>query len=125
MGDESYVVRGAKLKCSFGSHSCKLNVLMSHGLCIKGNPVAAMSDCAPMVNVMPFGFCKIPKGQPLMVTDEQGKPFSGSPCIPAFLGPWLGAKTDVMGNGQPILTDKATLACAMGGKVEVVESGQK
>lgn len=54
-----YLVRGAVLRCSCGSHSRKLNLPMSHGIYIGENPMVNELDCevGDNANITAFGVC--------------------------------------------------------------------
>ena len=44
-GDYKFLVRGAKLRCSCGSHGRCLNLPKSHGVYYNGAPLVFESDC--------------------------------------------------------------------------------
>lgn len=55
-----YLVRGAVLECSCGSHKRKLNLPESHGVYIGENPMVNQTDCAvgDYANIPTFGVCE-------------------------------------------------------------------
>ena len=55
-----YLVRGAVLKCSCGSHKRKLNLPESHGVYIGENPIVNQTDCrvGDHANIPAFGVCE-------------------------------------------------------------------
>lgn len=54
-----YLVRGAVLRCSCGSHRRKLNLPASHGIYIGENPIVDEQDCVvgDDANITAFGVC--------------------------------------------------------------------
>lgn len=54
-----YLVRGAVLKCSCGSHTRKLNLPVSHGVYISDHPMVNQYDCVvgDDQNITTFGVC--------------------------------------------------------------------
>lgn len=55
-----YLVRGAVLECSCGSHRRKLNLPESHGVYIGENPMVNQTDCGvgDQANIPTFGVCE-------------------------------------------------------------------
>lgn len=60
-----YLVRGAKLKCSCGSHCRKLNLPLCHGVYVSGKAMINEEDClvGDDKNITTFGVCES-KGHP-------------------------------------------------------------
>lgn len=58
--EKRYLVRGAVLKCSCGSHERKLNLPESHGVYIGENPMVNQTDCGvgDDKNIPTFGVCE-------------------------------------------------------------------
>ena len=58
-GDYKFLVRGAKLRCSCGSHGRCLNLPKSHGVYYNGAPLVFESDCevGEDANIRTFGVC--------------------------------------------------------------------
>lgn len=69
---------------------------------------ANIGDCKPMVNVGPFGVCKM----------------THLPCVPAC-AVWLNGKTDVLVQGLPALLDQSMAVCPAGaGILKIKDDGQ-
>ena len=104
---EQYVVRGATLKCSCGSHERKLDMLKDHAVYVEGFPMVHELDKELEENIKYFGVCS--SGSPVLksenvklvkiVYDEEGNPIEqvvkGTKCIPHIIGNWRDAKEDV------------------------------
>lgn len=106
-GEDTYVVRGAELTCSEGTHPTSLNLPQSHGVYIKDKPVMNITDCVAGENIGLFGFCK--------KTDDV--------CQPELCGLWSDGKMDLLVDEQPALIDRATLTCNLGGKISIAKNG--
>lgn len=104
---DTYVVRGAELTCSEGSLPSSLNLPQSHGVYIKDKPVMNVADYVIEKNIGLFGFCK--------KTDEV--------CQPELCGSWSHGKADLLIDNEPALLDRATLTCALGGKITIAKNG--
>ncbi len=117
----AYLVRGATLKCSCGSHERKLNVLKDHGVYIKGKPMIHELDMENEKNITYFGVCDSDSKYldtesvtlELDVKDENGevvdtKKVTGSRCEPYILCEWMDTKDDVriVDNGDKDPEDK-------------------
>lgn len=107
---ESYVVEGAKLKCSLGTTNSKLMMPTGHGVYIKGKKQANILDMKPMYNILPF--CNCMKSAPPL------------PCTPLVAMPWLNGKLDVIIGSSGALIDKSTVVCPFGGIISIVDDGQ-
>lgn len=55
-----YLVRGASLRCNFGSHMRYLDMFETHGVYLEDKPVMYKKDCTVGENIMPFGICSSP-----------------------------------------------------------------
>lgn len=109
MGDQRYyVVDGATLQCDKGSAPAKLKVTSQQTERLKDKLQATVQDCKPNENIMPFGTCSITKGS----------------CSPATM-PWKDPSKFVDNNGIDELLDKSTCQCTVGGKISVMDPGQK
>lgn len=106
--EKSYVVHGARTKCSNGSSPSLLVVPRSHGVHLKGQPQLNIDDYKPNTNIKPFGACKKLK----------------SACSPAT-SPWIGGKEDVLIEGSPALLNTCTNACKVGGTISITDDGQE
>jgi hypothetical protein len=108
--DTAYLVRGARVKCSCGSHPRKVNLPEDNGVYINGKPMLTENDAISMVNIMDFGECK-PKNQK---------------CI-SNVKKWRKSKKNLLINDKCAITMKAELYCknCKGATITVVESGQE
>ncbi len=79
--EPEYLVRGAPLRCSCGSHMRYLDMWETHGVYLDDKPVMHRMDCVPEKNIMSFGICS----SPIAALTETG----------SFL---VGAETDAEGN---------------------------
>lgn len=109
---ESYVVEGAKMKCPRGSQSQQLKVVMDHGISAGNKKMANIGDSKPMVNIMPFGNCKVPP------------PVNQIPCTCVVTAPWIAGKPDFLVDGMPVLTKSSIAVCCMGGVIQFEDDGQ-
>jgi len=124
---ECYLVRGADLHCTHGSHTRKLNQPRCHGVYITKEPMIHKLDCVPgdFQNISSFGVCDSPSiknAVPLPPTvtlklvgyDEDGKPIpdlgnvKGRACMPMIAGTWLNVyeETRIVDNGDKDPADK-------------------
>lgn len=112
-----YLVRGARLKCSCGTHKRKLNLPLCHGVYVAGQPAIQEEDCqvGDDQNIATFGICES-DGHPLkkpwwvklgsvlfngigtylraeesnkiILQTEDGKNVKGYACNPCIVGTW-------------------------------------
>lgn len=120
MLSNEFLVRGALLRCRFGSHQRKLNILKDHGVYVGDKPLAHKLDRVEFENVMSFGVCssgsKYLKSKSVLlekeIIDEKGnvkkENVRGVACIPCILGTWLDTKKKVrlVDNGEKDPLDK-------------------
>ena len=145
IGDgEEYLVRGALLKCSAGTHPRRLNLMKDHGVQMDTEeynyPFVHEMDCVPgpTGNVDYFGICNnIPENPSSSITlqavDENnqltGGVVTGMKCTPSFVPQkWNQTKEDTrLGGleGQKMVTMKSCLMCPLGGKITPVTSGRE
>ncbi len=105
---QTYVVNGAKVKCTMGTIDAPLRVLPSRRVQVRGKAKANILDCKPMINVGPFGVCKM----------------THVPCVPACVV-WLNGKMDVLVQGAPALLNKSVAICPVGaGILKLKNDGQ-
>jgi hypothetical protein len=85
-GQAPYLVRGAYLRCHYGSHMRKLELHNGHGFFIGKDPMANAMDCIPgewPANIPPFGVCLAPKGPEgvasVLLKAEKSNPVTGQP----------------------------------------------
>lgn len=112
-----YLVRGAKLCCSCGTHKRKLNLPLCHGVYIAGKPAIQEEDCqaGDDKNIATFGICESeghPSKKPwwvkagkilfqglgtyvkqeeekkIILQTEDGRNVKGYPCKPCIVGTW-------------------------------------
>jgi hypothetical protein len=87
---EEYLVRGAYLACTYGTHHRRLNLPRSHGVYIKDRDHCLMNaaDCKPGegqgYNIPPFGICRapgFPRGDKptVLLKTETKNPLTGEP----------------------------------------------
>lgn len=137
-----YLVRGAELRCSCGSHTRKMNLNLCHGVYIKGHPAVHELDCVSGEgnNITCFGICggEEFEAEEAVVVGEDGKRRRGPKCEPKLVGIWWDSYdgTKIVDNddkmqddsGNPIgcntLTVGSFLVCQHGGIISPVNSGQ-
>lgn len=129
MKENHYVVRGADICCSCGSHARKLNLPASHGSYVNGKPMMNERDCRPEENISCFGICSSDKnesGETVYLVTEDGAQIQGKPCLPVLLGEvWTKAKPTVQVGGAAALTTDSELYCKLGGIIRVLNHGQQ
>jgi len=123
---EEYLVRGADLFCTYGSHTRKLNLPKCHGVYITDAPVIHKLDCIPgdAHNIASFGVCDSPairdvRPKPPRVLlektiyNEDGEPVGtqnirGRACTPQIASTWLQTydETRIVDNGTHNPSDK-------------------
>lgn len=105
---ESYVVSGAKISCSMGTADAPLRTAPGRLVKLRGKDRANITDCVPLLNVGPFGVCKLTK----------------MPCVPAC-AVWLKGKNDVLVQGMPALLSGSMAVCPAGaGILKIKDDGQ-
>ena len=138
-----YVVRGATMYCSCGTHTRKLDMPASHGSYIRDKAMMNRTDCKVGIdkNIPPFGACrsetkdgidiKIEDTKDLLqVTDEDGNPveiplpIEGKLCKPELAKEWADAQEETLVDGEPALTVKCTITCKYGGVIGFMDAGQ-
>ena len=138
-----YVVRGATMYCSCGTHTRKLDMPASHGSYIRDKAMINRTDCKVVIdkNIPPFGACrsetkdgidiKIEDTKDLLqVTDEDGNPveiplpIEGKLCEPELAKEWADAQEETLVDGEPALTVKCTITCKYGGVIGFMDAGQ-
>jgi hypothetical protein len=85
-GQAPYLVRGAYLRCTYGSHLRRLNLPKGHGYFIGKDPLMNAMDCVPgegFGNIPPFGVCQAPAGPKgvgsVLLKAEKNNPITGEP----------------------------------------------
>ncbi len=139
-----YVVRGATIYCSCGSHMRKLDMPVSHGSFIRDKAMMNKADCKVGIdqNIAPFGAChsekkdgidiKIEDAKDLVpYTDENGQPIppqlpiEGKLCEPKLAAEWADAQEDTLVDGKAALTVNCTITCSYGGTIGFMDAGQE
>lgn len=139
-----YVVRGATIYCSCGSHMRKLDLPVSHGSFIRDKAMMNKADCKVGIdkNIPPFGVCmsekkagidiKIEDAKDLVpFTDENGNPIQvsmpieGKLCEPMLSTEWLDPQEDTLVDGKAAITVKSTITCSYGGIIGFIDAGQE
>jgi len=120
----SYVVAGAKLKCSFGDQNSTLKV-MDHKVQAGGQPQANVTDFKPNVNIPTFGNCSSLANPTVAAATaaNQGR-LQKMPCVPVTCTLWLGAKNNVLIGGAAALLDSSKTCCTYGGQISITDCGQ-
>ncbi len=147
---DAYVVRGALLKCRYGSHCRRLNLLKCHGVYTLGHPIMFQADCVggtegDNINVTSFGVCSSPSnqsGESVCLKKEAPRNEDGSfkdenaegegtvtgiACVPDIIGQWEGTHEDahIGPEGKEALITSSFLVCRYGGLIEIIRSGQE
>jgi hypothetical protein len=95
-----------------GATPSQLQVTSNTVVSIQGNMAATAADKAPMVNIMPFGVCKMKPS----ITGYL-------PCVPAPVM-WTGYVASVQIPGGNPLVDTSKIQCSCGGMISFQNSGQ-
>ncbi|MCL1924629.1 MAG: DUF4280 domain-containing protein [Defluviitaleaceae bacterium] len=121
---EEYLVRGADLFCTYGSHTRKLNLPKCHGVYITDAPVIHELDCVPIENISSFGVCSaagITNVNPTppnvllekTIYNEYGEAVGtenvrGRACTPQIASTWLNTYDDtrIVDNGRHNPSDR-------------------
>lgn len=106
--NSSYLVKGAKIKCTCGSQVGELNV-ENKNVCLLKVPIATVDDCKAGENIPSFGICS----------------HTGKPCVPMILGKWLCPHEQTKINGTSAITTDSALVCGKGGIILSETSGQE
>ncbi|HZR18363.1 MAG TPA: DUF4280 domain-containing protein [Verrucomicrobiae bacterium] len=117
------VTTGAMMMCTFGMAPSTLNVLPTNKT-MAGAPAATIMDCAPMVNIPPFGMCmSIANPTVAAATAAALGVLTPMPCIPVT-APWVPGSATVMIGGMPALNNTSTCMCSWGGVIQIGFPGQ-
>jgi uncharacterized Zn-binding protein involved in type VI secretion len=106
------VTNGALLQCTSGAAPSPLTVAPPN-VTGETQQAANIMDCIPMVNIMPFGNCKV------LTAAAAGVP---TPCVPATT-PWKLGSTTVSIRGMPAIHKGSTCTCSIGGVISVKMPG--
>ena len=144
MGNYPYVVRGARIYCTWGSHTRRLDMPACHGSYIREKPNMHERDCRVglSANIPPFGVCfsAANPNQEVMVhdtldmmpmQDEHGNsvmppmPIIGKLCTPLLASKWCDAYEGTLIDGIPALRANCTISCIYDGTVCFIDDGQE
>lgn len=118
------VCAGATTMCSFGMAPATLMALPVHQA-LATLPAANISDCAPVLNVLPFGACSsLANPTVAAATAAALGVLTPMPCVPVPAGTWIPGSTKVLLKGMPALDSAAKLMCAWGGVIQILNPGQ-
>ncbi len=139
-----YVVRGATIYCSNGTHMRKLDMPSSHGSYIRDKAMMNKTDCKVGLdeNIPPFGACRSENkdGKDIVIEDAKdimpvkdenenevtpAMPVEGKLCEPKLCGEWLDAEEKTLVDGEPAITIKSTITCSYGGTIGFRDAGQE
>lgn len=121
---ESYVVQGARLKCSCGDQESGLQVT-DHRVSICGKPQANVDDFKPHINIAPFGMCQSLANPTVAAATAANKGrLKKMPCVPNTVTPWISSKTDVLIAERPALLSSSLLHCCWNGTISISDDGQ-
>lgn len=139
-----YVVRGATMYCTCGSHTRKLDMPASHGSYIRDKAMMNKTDCKVGIdqNIPPFGACYSPEKDGIDIviedakdlvpfTDEEGNPIEpslpieGKLCEPKLAEAWSDTQEKTLVDGEPALAVNSTITCSYGGVIGFMDAGQE
>ncbi|NRT72216.1 DUF4280 domain-containing protein [Clostridium beijerinckii] len=122
-----YIVRGAKMKCTKGTHKRKINLPLGHGAYVNGYPMMNKKDNEAEKNIKYFGICNggCEEGEDIYLIGEDGIQLPpGKKCKVTILDDWMNAKEDTLVEGEAALTLDSKLTCIYGGIISFVTDGQ-
>ena len=145
---DAYVVRGALLKCRYGSHCRRMNLPKCHGVYTLKKPLVFKKDCkggteGAEYSITTFGVCsspsnrtggsvclkkEAPRGPDGSFTGKEASgTVTGTPCVPQIIGEWEGTHMDahIGPEGEEALITSSFLVCQYGGLIEIIRSGQE
>jgi hypothetical protein len=106
--NEKYVVRGARIRCEFGTLERQLDMQEDHGVYVCGLPQMHELDCVRGVNIPCFGTCSK----------------LGGACDPSLSGYWRNVATNLHIDKKKALTTESYLVCLRGrGAITFLDSG--
>ena len=110
MAAKEYMTMSAQIKCSNGAAPVPIVMGVGHGVvsCKTHLPVLNANDHIPMVNIMPFGTCKV----------KPPAPPGANVCIPVTPMPWSKGDKNYSLDGMPALTKDSCLTCMLGGTIK-------
>jgi uncharacterized Zn-binding protein involved in type VI secretion len=114
---------GAVLLCSFGMAPSSLIPLPTPRVLIEGRPAATIADCAPLVNIPPFGMCtSLANPTVAAATTAALGVLTPMPCIPVTT-PWKPGALKTMIGGKPALVSGSMCNCSWGGIIQMTMPG--
>lgn len=124
-GQQSYVVKGAKMMCSYGNSPAILTKPNSHGIHLKGKAMLNIGDFVPMINIGSFGLCSS-LANPVVASATAANLgiLTPMPCVPLTTIPWASGKVDNLVEGMPALLNISTNNCMYCGKINIIDDGQ-
>lgn len=143
--ENEYLVRGATLICTNGSHKRKINLPKCHGVYVREHPVLHEKECLTepdygkeQCNITPFGVCIPTYGSPpatesvtYIKTEQNSKDgmagtVTGCKCKPEIIGQWRDTytATRILDNGDKCPEDRmCTPSVAMPSGQSLVTTG--
>jgi hypothetical protein len=95
----------------------QLQVTSQGDMKIDNQLAATVQDHVPVLNIAPFGTCKV------LTAAASGTPM---PCVPAPVGPWVPGSTSRVTIGKhPALLSTDRLHCSIPGVITIVDPGQQ
>ncbi len=126
-----YVVRGASMRCTKGTHKRKINLPLGHGAYVNGGPMMNIMDKIAGVNIKYFGICTdgCEDGEDIYLMSEEDEKKQlppGKKCCVKILDDsiWVNAKENTLVEGQPAITINSFIVCKYGGIIHFVTDGQ-
>lgn len=131
----TYVVDGAKIKCSKGVGVSTVSKGVDCNIELHSKKMLNVADSKPNINIKPFKSCK--SGSNPSAKDKDNKLSSsslsknskvrecGAVCNPSICMKWVKGKSDVYVNGELALTSESTLTCMYGGIIKILDDGQR
>ena len=119
MAEERYVVHGAWLRCSRGSHLVPLTILIDRRIKVGNQFIANKSDVF-RANVCYFGTCESRKSACVRTGNRPN--VSTENIIPTSLTPWIDCKENVLIAGHPAVLESSYMLCTVGGGIITVRS---
>ena len=104
---KEYMTNGAMVQCNMGAMPLPITLMKDHGVSA-GAALLNANDHVPMVNIMPFGICKL----------KPPTPPGANVCIPVTAQAWKSGDMHCMIDGAPALTKDSFLVCSCGGIIK-------
>ena len=116
-------VMGAVMTCSFGVAPSSLIPIPAPRVIIEGRPAATITDCAPLINIPPFGMCSsLANPTVAAATAAALGVLTPMPCVPVTT-PWKPGALKTMVGGKPALVSGSMCNCAWGGIIQMTMPG--